>query len=232
MTETLFDVPAAPVIPVKGETAGFPVHRIFCVGRNYVAHAAEMGQEVDREAPFYFTKPASAIVLSGAETPYAPGTEDLHHEVEFVIAIGAPAFRISVADAPSVVFGYAVGVDMTRRDLQQQARVKGRPWDFGKAFENSAIMSEITRAAEFGEIGPQRIWLKVGDVTKQDQKLSDLVWSVPELISHLSGYYHLQPGDLIYTGTPSGVGPVQPGDVLTGGVDGLASIELKIGPPE
>ena len=232
MTETLFDVPAAPVIPVKGETAGFPVHRIFCVGRNYVAHAAEMGQEVDREAPFYFTKPASAIVLSGAETPYAPGTEDLHHEVEFVIAIGAPAFRIGVTDAPSVVFGYAVGVDMTRRDLQQQARVKGRPWDLGKAFENSAIMSEITRAAEFGEIGPQRIWLKVGDVTKQDQKLSDLVWSVPELISHLSGYYHLQPGDLIYTGTPSGVGPVQPGDVLTGGVDDLASIELKIGPPE
>ncbi len=232
MTETLFDVPAAPVIPVKGETAGYPVHRIFCVGRNYVAHAAEMGQEVDREAPFYFTKPASAIVLSGAETPYAPGTEDLHHEVEFVIAIGAPAFRISVTDAPSVVFGYAVGVDMTRRDLQQQARVKGRPWDFGKAFENSAIMSEITRAAEFGEIGPQRIWLKVGDVTKQDQKLSDLVWSIPELISHLSGYYHLQPGDLIYTGTPSGVGPVQPGDVLTGGVNGLASVELKIGPPE
>ncbi|MBW8640085.1 fumarylacetoacetate hydrolase family protein [Hoeflea sp. WL0058] len=232
MTETLFDVPAAPVIPVAGEAAGFPVHRIFCVGRNYAAHAAEMGHEVDREAPFYFTKPASAIVLSGAETPYAPGTEDLHHEVEFVIAIGAPAFRVSVEDAPSAVFGYAVGVDMTRRDLQQQARVKGRPWDFGKAFENSAIISEITRAAEFGEIGPQRIWLKVGEETKQDQKLSDLVWSVPEVVSHLSGYYHLLPGDLIYTGTPSGVGPVQPGDVLTGGVDGLAPIELRIGPPE
>ncbi len=232
MIETLFDIPAAPVLPVKGETAGFPVHRIFCVGRNYAAHAAEMGHEVDREAPFYFTKPASAIVLSGSETPYAPGTEDLHHEIELVIAIGAPAFRVSVEDAPSAIFGYAVGVDMTRRDLQQQARVKGRPWDFGKAFENSAIISEITRAAEFGEIGPQRIWLKVGGETKQDQKLSDLVWSVPEVVSHLSGYYHLQPGDLIYTGTPSGVGPVQPGDVVTGGVDGLAPIELKIGPAE
>ncbi|MEO4044850.1 fumarylacetoacetate hydrolase family protein [Hoeflea sp. CAU 1731] len=232
MTETLFDIPAAPVIPVKGEAAGFPVHRIFCVGRNYAAHAAEMGHEVDREAPFYFTKPASAIVLSGAETPYAPGTEDLHHEVELVIAIGAPAFRVSVEDAPSAIFGYAVGVDMTRRDLQQQARVKGRPWDFGKAFENSAIISEITRVAEFDEIGPQRIWLKVGGETKQDQKLSDLVWSVPEVVSHLSGYYHLQPGDLIYSGTPSGVGPVQPGDVLTGGVDGLAPIEFKIGPAE
>lgn len=232
MIETLFDIPAAPVVPVKGETAGFPVHRIFCVGRNYAAHAAEMGHEVDREAPFYFTKPASAIVLSGTETPYAPGTEDLHHEIELVIAIGDPAFRVSVEDAPSSIFGYAVGVDMTRRDLQQQARVKGRPWDFGKAFENSAIISEITRAAEFGEIGPQRIWLKVGGETKQDQKLSDLVWSVPEVVSHLSGYYHLQPGDLIYTGTPSGVGPVQPGDVVTGGVDGLAPIELKIGPAE
>jgi len=232
MIETLFDIPAAPVVPVKGETAGFPVHRIFCVGRNYAAHAAEMGHEVDREAPFYFTKPASAIVLSGAETPYAPGTEDLHHEIELVIAIGAPAFRVSVEDAPSAIFGYAVGVDMTRRDLQQQARVKGRPWDFGKAFENSAIISQITRAAEFGEIGPQRIWLKVGGKTKQDQKLSDLVWSVPEVVSHLSGYYHLQPGDLIYTGTPSGVGPVQPGDMVTGGVDGLAPIELKIGPAE
>lgn len=228
----LFKVPATPLIPVKGETAGFPVHRIFCVGRNYAAHAAEMGFEVDREAPFYFTKPASAIVHTGAEIAYPLGTSNYHYEMEFVIAIGAPAFRVSVEDAPKAVYGYACGLDMTRRDLQLAAREKGRPWDFGKSFEQSAVIAEITKAAEFAEVGPQKIALKVGEETKQDAHLSDLIWSVSEIINHLSGFYHLMPGDLIYTGTPAGVGPVVAGDKITGEIDGLAPIALNIGAAE
>jgi fumarylpyruvate hydrolase len=231
-TRQLFDVPATPLVPVKGESAAYPVHRIFCVGRNYAAHAAEMGHEVDREEPFYFTKPASAIVASGSEIAYAPGTANLHHEMELVVAIGSPAFRTSVEAAPSAIYGYAAGLDMTRRDLQQKAREKGRPWDFGKAFEQSAVIGEITKAGDFGGVGPQRITLAVNGETRQDAVLSDLVWSIPELISHLSRFYHLIPGDLIYTGTPAGVGPVKPGDVLTGEIDGLAPLRLAIGEPE
>lgn len=232
IAKQLFDVPGTPLVPVRGEAAGYPVHRIFCVGRNYAAHAAEMGHEVDREEPFYFTKPASAIVQSGADIPYALGTSNLHHEMELVVAIGAPAFRVSVEAAPAAVYGYAAGLDMTRRDLQQKAREKGRPWDFGKAFEQSAVIGEITRAEDFGAVGAQRITLAVNGETKQDAVLSDLVWSIPELISHLSRFYHLVPGDLIYTGTPAGVGPVKPGDVLTGEIDGLAPLRLTIGEPE
>lgn len=231
-TKALFEVPATPLVPVKGETAGFPVHRIFCVGRNYAEHAAEMGHEVDREAPFYFTKPASAIVPSGSEIPYPPGTSNLHYEMEFVVAIGAPAFRVSVADADKVVFGYAAGLDMTRRDLQNAAKAKQRPWSLGKAFENSAVIGEITPKGDFGAVGPQRIWLTVGDAVKQDAHLSDMVWSVPEIISHLSQYYHLLPGDLIYTGTPAGVGPVVAGDRISGEIEGLSPIALVLGPAE
>ena len=228
----LFPVAPTPTVPVQGETALFPVHRVFCVGRNYADHAKEMGVEVDREAPFYFLKPAGAIVPTGASIAYPPGTSNYHYEMEFVIAIGAPAFRISQADAMSVVYGYACGLDMTRRDLQLDARAKGRPWDLGKAFEQSAIIAPITKAADVSAIGPQRIVLTQNGVVKQDAKLSDLVWSVAELVSHLSHYYHLVPGDLIYTGTPAGVGPVQPGDVLHGEIDGLAPIALTIGQPE
>ena len=230
--DQLFDVPSAPLAPVKGETAGYPVHRIFCVGRNYAAHAAEMGVEVDREAPFYFTKPASAIVMTGATVPYPPGTENYHYEMELVIAMGAPAFRVDVDEAAGAIYGYATGFDMTRRDLQLAARAKQRPWDLGKAFEQSAIISEITRAAEFAQIGPQRIALTVNDEMKQDAHLSDLIWSVPEIVSHLSNFYHLVPGDLIYTGTPAGVGPVVAGDRLHGEIDGLAPVDLVIGPAE
>jgi fumarylpyruvate hydrolase len=232
MTTKLFEVPAAPTVPIKGEDALYPVHRIFCVGRNYAAHAAEMGVEVDREEPFYFTKPASAIVPTGATVAYPPGTSNYHYEMELVIAIGAPAFRIGVADASSAIFGYATGLDMTRRDLQLAARAKQRPWDLGKAFEQSAIIAPITRAKDVAAIGPQRISLKVGSDIKQDAHLSDLVWSVSELVSHLSGYYHLMPGDLIYTGTPAGVGPVVAGDVITGAIDGLDPVTLTIGPAE
>ncbi|WP_176591525.1 fumarylacetoacetate hydrolase family protein [Sphingobium sp. EM0848] len=225
----LFEPPAIPAVPVRGETALFPVNRIFCVGRNYEAHAAEMGFKADREAPFYFIKSPSALVESGATIAYPPGTENYHHEMEFVVAIGGHAFRIAQEDAMSVIYGYGCGLDMTRRDLQFAAREKGRPWDLGKDFEQSAVMAPLTKAADFGAIASQRIVLKVNGQVKQDQKLDDLIWSVPELISHLSRFYHLQPGDLIYTGTPAGVGPVVAGDRLEGEIDGLAPLTLTLG---
>lgn len=230
--QRLFDIPDTPLVPVRGETAGYPVHRIFGVGRNYAEHAAEMGYEVDRETPFYFTKPASAIVPTGSEIPYPPGTSNFHYEMELVVAIGAPAFRVSVEDAAKAIYGYAAGLDMTRRDLQLSERAKQRPWSLGKAFENSAPIAEITKAADFAEIGPQRIWLKVGEEIRQDAHLSDLVWSVPELISHLSRFYHLVPGDLIFTGTPAGVGPLSPGDRITGEIDVLQPVTISIGAAE
>lgn len=230
--KTLFEIPAIPVVPVRGETAGYPVHRIFGVGRNYAEHAAEMGYEVDREAPFYFTKPASAIVASGSAIPYPPGTSNFHYEMELVVAIGAPAFRISAEEAADAIFGYAAGLDLTRRDLQLAERAKQRPWSLGKAFENSAPIAEIVRAADYADIGPQRIRLTVNGETRQDAHLSDLVWSVPELISHLSRFYHLVPGDLIFTGTPAGVGPLSPGDRVLGEIDGLQPVDITIGPAE
>jgi fumarylpyruvate hydrolase len=232
MTDPLFAVPAAPLVPVEGEAGTFPVRRIFCVGRNYAAHAAEMGNEVDREAPFYFTKSAHDICLSGATITYPLETHDCHHEMEFVVAIGAPAFRIPEAEALTAVYGYACGIDLTRRDLQGAAKEKRRPWDLGKDFEHSAIIAPITPKATFGEIADQVIRLAVDGTVTQEARLSDMVWSVPEVIAHLSRFYHLQPGDLIYTGTPAGVGPVGPGNVLLGEVDGLAPLHLSIGAAE
>ncbi|MBR0558152.1 fumarylacetoacetate hydrolase family protein [Ciceribacter sp. L1K23] len=228
----MFSVPVAPLVPVKGREDGFPVHRIFCVGRNYAAHAAEMGNEVDREEPFYFTKPATALTLSGASIAYSPGTRDLHHEVELVVAIGRPAFRVKVEEADDAVFGFAVGLDMTRRDLQNKAKEKRQPWDLSKAFEQSAIISEIAAAEDVGNIEKLRIWLTVNDALRQEGLISDMVWSVPEIISHLSHFYHLAPGDLIYTGTPSGVGTVVAGDLLHGGIDGVGTIDLVIAEAE
>lgn len=232
MIAPMFEIPKTPLVPVRGETSAYPVHRVFCVGRNYAEHAAEMGYEVDREAPFYFTKPASAIVPTGSEIPYPPGTSNFHYEMELVVAIGAPAFKVGVEAAQAAVYGYAAGLDMTRRDLQLAERAKQRPWSLGKAFENSAPIAEITRAADFAQIGAQRIVLKVGGEIKQDAHLSDLVWSIPELISHLSQFYHLVPGDLIFTGTPAGVGPVVEGDRIFGEIDGLQPVTLSIGPAE
>jgi fumarylpyruvate hydrolase len=230
--QTLFPIAPTPTVGVVGEAARYPVNRIFCVGRNYADHAKEMGGEVDREAPFYFLKQAGAIVASGATIPYPPGTSNFHYEMEFVVAIGAPAFGISVEKAMDAVYGYACGLDMTRRDLQLEGRAKQRPWDFGKDFEKSAPITEIVPKAAFGEIAAQRITLAVNGATKQDSTLAELVWSVPELVSHLSRYYHLMPGDLIYTGTPAGVGPVVAGDLVTGSIDGLPPITLTIGAAE
>ncbi len=228
MSQRLFASPDYPAVPTT-DGALYPVHRIFCVGRNYAEHAKEMGVEVDREAPFYFLKDAQAIVPTGATIPYPPGTENFHYEMEFVMAIGTPVFQASDEAAAAAIWGYGCGLDMTRRDLQLSARAKQRPWDLGKNFEQSAAIAALTPAASFGSVGPQRIVLSVNGETKQDAHLSDLVWSPVELVVHLSRYYHLAPGDLIYTGTPAGVGPVVAGDVIHGQIDGLAPVDLVIG---
>ncbi|TMV06955.1 fumarylacetoacetate hydrolase family protein [Ruegeria sediminis] len=228
MTESLFTLPAVPGIPVNGESATYPIGRIFCVGRNYAAHAAEMGHEVDREAPFYFTKSASNAVLSGASVPYPPGTEDYHHEMELAVAIGREVFRADAQDAWKAVYAYGCALDMTRRDLQIRERNKQRPWDLGKDVENAAVFAPLTRAEAWSPDDDKRIHLEVNGMSRQDATLAELIWKIDEIIRHLSGFYHLRPGDLILTGTPAGVGPVVAGDVITGGVDGLDPIELTL----
>ncbi len=227
MTQTIFPPRPTPVIPVEGG-AGFPVGRIFCVGRNYADHAAEMGHEVDREAPFYFTKSAHAFLLSGHDMPYPPRTQDLHHEMELVVAIGAKVNDISEADAMDAVFGYGCGLDMTRRDLQAAAKAKRRPWDTGKDFDNAAIIAPLMPKADVTDIGALTIQLEVNDHVRQQAELSDMVWSIPEIIADLSSLYTLHPGDLIMTGTPAGVGPVVKGDVLRGTIGDFAPVETTI----
>lgn len=230
MTQYVF--PPAPVVslPIKGSDARFPVRRIFCVGRNYAAHAAEMGFTVDKATaqPFYFTKSLDAVLLSGSTMPYALGTQNFHYEMELVVAIGAPAFRVSEDDAAKAIFGYACGLDMTRRDLQFAARDKGLPWDIAKDVEQGAVLSEIVPFDQVGLLAQGAVTLKVNDEVKQQGNLNQLIWSIPELIAHLSRFYHLQPGDLLYTGTPEGVGPVKPGDKLQGQVEGVGSISVEI----
>lgn len=232
MTETLFDLPKIPGIPVRGETATYPIGRIFCVGRNYAAHAAEMGVEVDREKPFYFMKSPASAVLSGATVPYPPGTENFHYEMELTIAIGAPVFRATREAATAAIYAYGCALDMTRRDLQLSERAKQRPWSLGKDFDNSAVFAPLTRVGDMKPIADQRIHLAVNGELRQDATLAELIWKIDEIIAHLSGFYHLRPGDLIMTGTPAGVGPVQAGDVLVGGIDGLDPIELTLTPAE
>ncbi|MGE0113280.1 MAG: fumarylacetoacetate hydrolase family protein [Steroidobacteraceae bacterium] len=232
MTQYLFTPPDIVAAPIRGRGESFPVRRIFCVGRNYEAHAKEMGVAVDREAPFYFTKAASDYVPSGATVAYPPGTKNYHYEMEFVVAIGKAGFRIAADDALNHVFGYACGLDMTRRDLQLQAREKQRPWDLGKDFEESAVLSEIVPASEIGHPAKGKLELWVNGAIKQSSDLSLLIHSVPALIAHLSGFYHLQPGDLIYTGTPEGVGAVVAGDKLEGRIEGLGTITLTVGAAE
>ncbi len=228
MSQTLFTLPKIPGIPVKGEAATYPIGRIFCVGRNYAAHAAEMGNEVDREAPFYFTKSAANAILSGETVPYPPGTENFHYEMELALAIGKPAFRVPRAQAWDAVYAYGCALDMTRRDQQIRERDKKRPWDLGKDVEDSAVFAPFTRASEWSPEEDRRIHLEVNGETKQDATLAELIWKIDEIISHLSGFYHLRPGDLILTGTPAGVGPVMAGDRLTGRIDGLDPISLTL----
>jgi len=228
----IFSPPSGIEVPVKGTGLRFPVNRVFCVGRNYVAHAREMGMSADRDAPIYFTKCSAHAVLSGAEVRYPPGTHDYHHEMELVAAIGEPAFRVDPSHALDAVFGYACGLDMTRRDLQYKAVPKGHPWDLGKDFEDSAVIAEIVRAEECGHIRSGSICLSVNGEPRQSGDISDLMWSVPELIADLSQYYHLRPGDLIYTGTPAGVGPVKPGDRISGSIERVGEISLTIAAAE
>jgi len=231
MSQYLFELPKVPSIPVRGEAGDYPVGRIFCVGRNYAAHAAEMGGEVDREAPWYFMKSASACVASGSTIPYPPGTANFHYEMELALVLGAPVFRADADTALAAIYAYGCGLDMTRRDRQQDGKDHRRPWDLGKDIENGAVMAPLTRASDWQPAG-QRIHLEVNGEVKQDATLEDMVWNVAEIVAHLSKYYHLRPGDLIMTGTPAGVGPVVAGDVITGGIDGLDPIALKIGPAE
>ena len=232
MTSYLFPPAAVVSLPIEGDERRYPVSRIFCVGRNYEDHAKEMGQVVDREKPFYFLKSATALRQSGETIPYAPGTDNWHFEVELVVAIGAPAFRTPKEEALSKVFGYACGLDMTRRDLQLSERAKQRPWDLGKDIENGAPTSSISPVSKIGHPAKAAITLKQNGVLKQNSDISELVWSVAELISHLSGFYHLGPGDLLFTGTPAGVGPVAPGDTLEGEVVGVGRLLTHIGPAE
>lgn len=221
-----------PAVAIAGSEDLMPVRRIFCVGRNYAAHAREMGKDPDREPPFFFTKPADAVVLDGETVAYPPETKNFHYEAELVVAIGKAGRNISEDDALSHVWGYAIGNDLTRRDLQLAARDKGRPWDFGKAFDRSAVIGPVHPVSEVGHLDSGAIGLSVNGEVKQDADLTELIWSIPEIISILSHSIALQPGDLIMTGTPAGVGPLQVGDRCTVSIAGLGEISTTIGPSE
>lgn len=221
------------MVPIARGGLGFPVRRVFCVGRNYAEHAREMGaldQAEGREPPFFFTKPGDAVVAGEGELAvrYPPATANLHHEVEMVVALGAGGANVSAAEALSMVFGYAVGLDLTRRDLQAAAKAKGHPWDMGKGFDQSAVCSTITPVADCGHPQSGRIWLNVNGTGRQEGNLTDMMWKVPEIIAELSKLVRLEAGDLIYTGTPAGVGAIVPGDLLEGGVEGVAALRARI----
>jgi fumarylpyruvate hydrolase len=233
MTPYLFTPPAVQSLPVRGKTERFPINRIFCVGRNYHAHAVEMGKPVDKsvERPFYFTKSPQTLVQSGATVAYPPGTNNYHFEMELVLAVGKAGFRVSAQNAHEIVYGYAAGLDMTRRDLQLVARDKGRPWDLGKDIEEGSVCSEIV-PMEGQIVDKGAIALEVNGETKQSSDVDKLIWAIREIIADLSLFYHLQPGDIIYTGTPEGVGAVVSGDKITGRVEGVAEVALTVGPAE
>jgi len=223
--------PGQAVVPIDGTADLFPVHRIYCVGRNYADHAKEMGFS-EREAPFFFTKPADAVlpVPFGAmgDMPYPGETANLHHEIELVVAIGRGGRDIAQADAASHIWGYAVGLDMTRRDLQFALRDKGRPWDVAKAFDFSAPISPLKPKSATGEITTASIWLEVNGQKRQSSDVAKLIWNVNETIEHLSKFFVLVPGDLIFTGTPEGVGAVKPGDLMAGGIAGIGTLQVRV----
>ena len=227
---TLTFEPTPPVLAPTTSGESFPVRRLFCIGRNYAAHAREMGKDPDREPPFFFTAWAETVVSDGSVIAYPQATEDYHHEVELVIAIGKSGRNVSTEDAMGLVYGYAVGLDMTRRDLQLVARDAGRPWDTGKNVEESKPLGPIHPAADF-DPSSGSITVTVNGQVKQKGDLADLIWAVPEVIAHVSKFYRLEPGDLIYTGTPAGVGPVVHGDTLVSAIDGLGELTVTIGPP-
>ncbi len=228
----VFEPEAQVAVPVAGSDALFPVRRIYCVGRNYAAHAREMGFDPDREPPFFFCKPDNTIVVVPAgqtvEVPYPSQTSEYHHEIELVAAIGKGGRDIPVATANEHVFGYAVGLDMTRRDLQLRARDKGRPWELGKAFDQSAPIAPIYPSSQFGHPTKGALWVQVDGADRQRSDIAKLIWSVPEIVANLSTFFELQPGDLIYTGTPEGVAGVQRGQTMVGGIDGLGELRVRV----
>ena len=228
MSDFAFPPAPTPSVAIACSTRRFPVRRIFCVGRNYAEHAREMGMD-DREPPFFFAKPADAVVDSGASIPFPPLTANLHHEIELVIAIGKGGANIADSAALDHVFGYAVGIDLTRRDLQNAAKDKGRPWDWSKGFDNSAPCAAIVPVAQAESPQDARIWLAVDGAIRQDSRTAEMIWTVPEVIAIASQAVTLAPGDLIYTGTPAGVGKIAPGQVVTGGIEGLGDIWVKVG---
>ena len=233
MTVYVFTPPAVQSLAIKGQSARFPINRLFFVGRNYHAHAIEMGKPVDKtvERPFYFTKAPQTLCASGSTVAYPPETSNFHFEMEMVVAMGRTGFRVSQENAHELIYGYAAGLDMTRRDLQLVARDKGRPWDLGKDVEHSSVCSDIIPMPK-KIIDSGAITLEVNGVTKQSSNVNKLIWNVREIIADLSLFYHLQPGDLIYTGTPEGVGPVVPGDKITGHIADISEVALTIGAAE
>jgi fumarylpyruvate hydrolase len=224
----IINPPVITTLPVRGSNDLFPIHRIYCVGRNYAAHAREMGHDPNREPPFFFQKNPDTIVPNGGEFPYPDKSNDVHFEIELVIALSKGGKDIDEAEAMDCVFGYAVGLDMTRRDLQGEAKKSGRPWEVGKAFENSAPCSEVVPANQVRGLESSRIWLDVNGKTRQDGNINQLIWNIPETIACLSGLFTLAPGDLIYSGTPSGVGAIIKGDIMKGTVEGIGEIIISV----
>ncbi len=227
-TNYVFAPPATVSVGVIGESARYPVRRIYCVGRNYAEHAREMGHDPDRELPFFFQKNPDNLLLNNQDFPYPTMTSNLHHEIELVAAMGQGGRDITTANALAHVYGYALGIDLTRRDLQNEAKKTGRPWEIGKAFEHSAPMTDITPATKSGHLSKGAIWLKVNGDVRQQSDLTQLIWNIPEIIAHLSALFELRAGDLIMTGTPAGVASVKPGDVMEGYCEGVGSIITKV----
>jgi len=225
---TVITPPPVVTLPVRGTDHVFPVHRVYCVGRNYAAHAVEMGHDPDKEPPFFFQKNPDNLVAGDGEFPYPPASSDVHHEIEMVVALAKGGRDIPQDQALDCVFGYAVGLDMTRRDLQGEAKKAGRPWEVGKAFEQSAPCGEIVPASQIGHPDSGAVRLKVNDEIRQEGDLNQLIWKVPEMITYLSGLFTLAPGDLIFSGTPAGVGPVNRGDRLEGHVEGVGDLAVTV----
>ncbi|EIC85182.1 fumarylacetoacetate hydrolase family protein [Serratia sp. M24T3] len=228
MTEFVIPAPEAASLAIDGQTARFPLRRVYCVGRNYSEHAREMGHDPDREPPFFFGKPADAVVPAQGEIPYPPLTADLHHEVELVVAISKGGKNIPAETALEHIWGYTVGVDLTRRDLQATAKKMGRPWDFAKGFDASAPTLPLIPVSKVGHPATGKIWLDINGVSRQVGDLSDQIWQVADVISYLSQAVELKPGDVIYTGTPSGVGAIQPGDTVSGGIEGIGKFSFTL----
>lgn len=228
MTRYIIDQPPQASLPIRGSEKRFPVRRVYCVGRNYAAHTIEMGGDPDREEPFFFQKNPDNLLTDGADFPYPVRSSDVHHEIEMLVALHQGGHNISLDSALDCVWGYGVALDMTRRDLQAECKKAGRPWEIGKAFEQSAPASELVAASEIGHPSDGAIWLKVNDELRQQGDLNHMIWKVPEMISYLSSLFVLAPGDVILSGTPSGVGPVQRGDRLEAHVDGVADLHCKV----